>query len=85
MSRPNNTSEVARVIIDAEVVDGLAFASACVLDQRVASHKRKDHSWDKRYAKALDAVAGIIAAHKRLVKQATKKAARVANLGKRAT
>lgn len=71
-----NTNEVARVVIDAEVVDGLAFARACVLDQRAASHKRKDHSWDKRYVAALAAIDGIAAAHARLVKQAAKKAAR---------
>lgn len=48
MSRPNVTDEI---------VDGLGFARACVLDQRVASHNRKDHSWDKRYEAALTAMA----------------------------
>jgi hypothetical protein len=54
MSRPNITDDI---------IDGLDFARACVLDQRNASHKRKDHSWDKRYEKALEALAFITRAH----------------------
>lgn len=60
MSRPNITDDI---------IDGLAFARACVLDQRVASHKRKDHSWDKRYAAALAAIDAIAAAHKKASKK----------------
>ena len=56
MSRPNVTDEI---------VDGLSFARACVLDQRVASHDRKDHSWDERYRAALDALDAILVAHKK--------------------
>lgn len=63
MSRPNVTDEV---------VDGLGFARACVLDQRVASHNRKDHSWDARYVAALDAIDSITRAHERLSKKAKK-------------
>lgn len=63
MSRPNVTDEV---------VDGLAFARACVLDQRVASHGRKDHSWDKRYEAALAAIDFLTNAHKRAAKSAAK-------------
>ena len=55
MSRPNVTDEI---------VDGLAFARACVLDQRVASHNRDDHGWDKRYTAALAALDTITNAHK---------------------
>lgn len=55
MSRPHVTDDI---------VDGLNFARACVLDQRVASHSRKDHSWDQRYVTALDAIDFIVAAHK---------------------
>jgi hypothetical protein len=60
MSRPNVTDEV---------VDGLGFARACVLDQRVASHNRKDYSWDKRYVAALDAIDAIVSSHKRSAKK----------------
>lgn len=64
MSRPNVTDDV---------VDGLGFARACVLDQRVASHKRKDHSWDKRYDEALAAIdVVVVVAHTRAAKKATK-------------
>ena len=63
MSRPNITDEV---------VDGLGFARACVLDQRVASHNRKDRSWDKRYAEALAAIDFVVVAHTRAAKKATK-------------
>ena len=63
MSRPNVTDDV---------VDGLGFARACVLDQRVASHTRKDHSWDKRYDAALAAIDGIVNAHKRSAKKAAR-------------
>ena len=54
MSRPNVTDEI---------VAGLGFARACVLDQRVASHARGDQSWDKRYQGALDAIDTIVRAH----------------------
>jgi hypothetical protein len=64
MSRPNVTDEI---------VDGLSFARACVLDQRAASHARKDHHWDKRYTAALDAIDTIATAHKRASKKASKK------------
>ena len=67
MSRPNVTDEV---------VDGLAFARACVLDQRVASHNRGDHGWDKRYASALAAIDAITNAHKKAEKTKTKTARR---------
>lgn len=60
MSRPNITDDV---------IDGLGFARACVLDQRVASHSRKDHGWDKRYAAALEAIDFIVSAHKRSAKK----------------
>jgi hypothetical protein len=65
VSRPNSTDEV---------VDGLDFARACVLDQRAASHKRKDHGWDKRYDAALDAINFIVRAHKLTAKKAAKTA-----------
>jgi hypothetical protein len=64
VSRPNVTDDV---------VDGLAFARACVLDQRAASHSRKDHGWDKRYSAALEAIDAIVVAHKRSSKKASKK------------
>ena len=54
MSRPNVTDEV---------VTGLTFARACVLDQQAASHARKDHSWDDRYAEALVALDLIVGGH----------------------
>lgn len=54
MSRPNVTDEI---------VSGLGFARACVLDQRVASRARGDQSWDKRYQEALDAIDAIVRAH----------------------
>jgi hypothetical protein len=63
MSRPNVTDAL---------VEGLAFARACVLDQREASHGRKDHSWDKRYAAALDAIDFISVAHKKTTKKMSK-------------
>lgn len=72
MSRPNVTDNV---------IDGLGFARACVLDQRVLSHGRKDHSWDKRYAAALEAIDFIVGAHKR----AAKSAAKAAKKGKKAS
>jgi hypothetical protein len=58
VSRPNITDEV---------IYGLSFAQACVLDQRAASHDRKDHSWDDRYDAALAAIDFIVSAHKRTV------------------
>lgn len=60
MSRPNVTDEI---------IDGLDFARACVLDQRAASRNRKDHSWDKRYAAALAAIDTIVGAHKKAAKK----------------
>ena len=56
MSRPNVTDEI---------VEGLAFARACVLDQRVASHNRGDHGWDERYRDALTAIDTLTSAHKK--------------------
>ena len=64
MSRPNITDEI---------VDGLGFARACVLDQRVASHSRGDHGWDKRYQAALAAIDVIVRAHEKAAKKTTKK------------
>lgn len=61
MSRPNVTDEI---------VNGLGFARACVLDQRVASHARGDHGWDKRYQEALAAIDAIVQAHKKASKKA---------------
>jgi len=63
VSRPNVTDEV---------VDGLNFARACVLDQRVSSHARNEHSWDQRYATALKAIDFIVGAHKKAVKKGKK-------------
>ncbi len=56
MSRPSVTDEI---------VDGLAFARACVLDQRVASHSRGDRGWDKRYEAALSAIDTITRSHEK--------------------
>ena len=64
MSRPNVTDAV---------IDGLGFARACVLDQRGASHSRKDHGWDKRYEAALAAIDLIVNAHKHAAKAALKR------------
>jgi hypothetical protein len=69
VSRPNITDEV---------VDGLGFARACVLDQRVASHDRKDHHWDKRYAEALTAIDFIVATHQKTATKAAKVAKKAA-------
>jgi hypothetical protein len=63
VSRPNVTDDV---------VAGLEFARACVLDQRAASHSRKDHSWDKRYDAALEAIDFITRSHTRSTKKALK-------------
>lgn len=63
MSRPNVTDAI---------VEGLSFARACVLDQRFASHGRKDHSWDKRYTEALAAIDAIVSAHKQSTRKARK-------------
>lgn len=68
MSRPNVTDEV---------IAGLDFARACVLDQRVASHLRKEHSWDRRYADALAAIDFIVGAHKKATKMLSAKPTRV--------
>lgn len=64
MSRPNVTDEV---------IEGLSFACACVLDRRAASHLRQDYRWDERYALALAAINAIVDAHKRAVKTKTRK------------
>jgi len=63
MSRPNVTDDV---------VDGLGFARACVLDQRASSHDRKDHSWDKRYTAALAAIDFVVVGHTRSAKKGRK-------------
>jgi hypothetical protein len=65
MSRPNITDEV---------VNGLDFARACVLDQRASSHGRKDYSWDAQYETALDAIDFIVGAHKLTAKKAERAA-----------
>lgn len=67
MSRPN-------VHVSQETFDALAFARACVLDQRAASHKRKDFTWDPRYAAATAAIDTITLAYKSAVKKAAKRA-----------
>jgi hypothetical protein len=64
MSRPD---------VNDDVVDGLGFARACVLDQRVASHARKDRSWDRRYEAALAAIDVIVVAHIRAAKKKEKR------------
>lgn len=56
MSRPNVTDEI---------VDGLRFARACVIDQRSAAHGRGYHGWDKKYADALGAIDAIVGPHAR--------------------
>jgi len=65
LSRPNITDLT---------VDGLAFARACVLDQRNASHASKNYSWDERYRAALEALDMILNSHKKAAKKAGKKA-----------
>ena len=60
MSRPNVTDQI---------VIGLLFARACVLDQRNASHERGDSQWDEQYRAALEAIDGIVAAHKKASKR----------------
>lgn len=65
-------NRVSRPKITDDVVTGLSFARACVLDQRSASHNRGEHSWDKRYEEALAALGHIVSSHKR----STKKSAR---------
>jgi hypothetical protein len=69
MSRSNVTDNVTD-----KIVDGIAFARACVLDQRSASHGRGYHGWDKQYAAALDAIDAITTAHVQATKKAAKKA-----------
>lgn len=59
MSRPNITDHT---------IDGLSFARACVRDQQVASHTRKDHSWDDRYRAALSAIDYLVEAHAKSTK-----------------
>lgn len=65
MSRPNVTDKT---------VDGLRFARACVLDQRVASHARDDHSWDDSYRRALEALDEIVMQHAKSARSALKRA-----------
>lgn len=60
MSRPNVTDEI---------IAGLAFARACVLDQRASSHRRNDHSWDAQYRDALAAIDTIKTAHAKAAKR----------------
>jgi hypothetical protein len=67
VSRPNVTDAI---------IDGLAFARACVLDQRVASHNRDDCGWDKRYEAALAAIDAITSAHKASLKKSRRDASR---------
>jgi hypothetical protein len=64
VSRPNVTDDV---------VVGLSFARACVLDQQSASHAREDRSWDERYAAALAAIDAIVGAHRRATKKAAER------------
>lgn len=59
---------MSRPLVTDEVVDGLRFARACVLDQRNASHARKEYGWDKRYAAALSALDNLVEAHTRAKK-----------------
>lgn len=65
MSRPEITDTV---------IDGLAFARACVIDQRVASHQQDNHTWDKRYVAALDAIDTITKAHQKSKKTRSRRA-----------
>jgi hypothetical protein len=65
VSRPNITDEI---------VDGLGFARACVLDQRIASHARGDRTWDARFAAALAAIDVIAKAHSDAARAKAKKA-----------
>ena len=74
MRRQENGEVVSRPNVTDEIVDGLNFARACVLDQRVASHNNNNHSWDKRYADALSAIDAILSSHKRSAKQKARKA-----------
>lgn len=67
---------MSRLNITDEIAEGLDFARACVLDQRASSHSREDYHFDKRYSAALAVLDTIIGAHRRLVKQAAKKAAK---------
>lgn len=67
---------VSRLNITDEIVDGLGFARACVLDQRAAAHMRENYSWDKRYSAALKAIDAIVGEHTRLSKKVAKKAAK---------
>ena len=60
MSRPNVTDDI---------IDGLAFARACVLDQRASAHNRGDHGWDERYRAARAASDAGTAAHRKAEKK----------------
>lgn len=51
--------KVTRPKITDDMVKALKFARACVLDQRNASHARKDYSWDCDYAEAVAVINGI--------------------------
>lgn len=64
---------MSRPLVTDEVIAGLDFARACVLDQRVASHNRKDRSWDARYEAALAALDGIKRAHALAAKKSLQK------------
>jgi len=56
MSRPNITDDI---------VSGLEFARACVLDQRTASHNQGNRRWDQHYRDALKALDAVINHHKK--------------------
>lgn len=62
--------------ITGEIVGGLGFARACVLDQRAASHARDDHSFDTRYADALDSIDILLKAYQQAISKAARKASK---------
>jgi DUF971 family protein len=62
-------SRASRPNVTAEVVTGLTFARACVLDQQSASHSRGDYSWDYCYTEALAALDHIVACYERSMKK----------------
>lgn len=59
---------MSRPLVTDEVVRGLEFARACVLDQRAASRAREDRSWDAKYQAALEALDGVVRAHEKAKK-----------------
>lgn len=71
-------SVVCRPNITGEIVGGLGFARACVLDQRAASHARDDHSFDTRYTDALDSIEVLLKAYQQAISKAARKAAKKA-------